>query len=73
MKVLNLMDIKGEHRSRPPGHSGDVNLLWWHLMFVSPVWNLLYVTLLAPRILGRIQDFCTHDGYDVHFVVTDVL
>jgi hypothetical protein len=40
---------------------------------VSPVWNLLYVTLLAPRILGRIIDFCTSNGYDLHFVVTDVL
>jgi predicted RNA-binding Zn-ribbon protein involved in translation (DUF1610 family) len=44
-----------------------------HLMFVCPQYGTCFVTLLAPRILGRILDFCTPGGYDVHFVVTDVL
>ena len=66
MKVLSLLYIKCVC-TNPGRQVTRVTKLVMvaSIVCVSPVWNLLSVTLLAPRILRRILDFCTPDGYDV--------
>jgi len=41
-----------------PRLPGQLNVVWWHQIYVSSVCNLLHVGLMAPTILRTVLDFC---------------